>query len=320
MSPVITCPACGLQGQRAADAPAEAVQCPRCGTTIAAAAELFPACAEHPLDAFFAACERPAPSRLPVPLPGLTLSENASTPVDASAARAEGEWIAEERERLQAYMAEHFGALRRQREEFSTWRSRVEAALVGREQEVNRQHKLLTSRSETVAEAEALIAAERERQSQALEALEERSQACAAVHENLAAEQARVEQLRAEAERWQEATHRARGECQALEEAVHNRKTLWEAEEARQRGRGEDLDRRQKTLDRAEEELRQCVVETEELEAQIRRDLERQRRELTRESRELENRRLEVALSSGRLERRQAEMDRGAVASPFVEY
>ena len=168
MSLVITCPSCGLQGRiRDRSAVTAPVQCPQCGAAVplpdawdrpapSARTERVP----KPLDEFFArALVAPDSGSLNAAPAGAALTEpeplaDGEMPGDAG---SEGEWVREERLRLQSYMQTHFALLKQQREEFASWRSRVEAALVAREQELNRQQKVLAGRNEMVLAVEASV-------------------------------------------------------------------------------------------------------------------------------------------------------------------
>jgi len=312
MSLVITCPACGLQGQLPQDGMQGDVQCPQCGMTIPVNPNEAPPLprlghADHPLDAFFAAaCERTTSPLLPLPLPALpqgTLPE--------AETQADRDWLREERERLQAYMADQFAALRRQREEFLVWRSQVESTLVTREQELNRLLKHMGGRIAEIERAEAAAASER----QALDAVR---QSRDRIREQVAVEQGRLAHLRDETDRWHRESRKARMTCAVLEGMARERQAVHETQDRECQHRENSLDRRQAALDRAEEELRLCVAESEELEVHLRQDLERQRREMAREGRELEARRQELILWSGRLGRRFGEAGLEAIAGEGI--
>src|SRR5262249_37316941 len=104
-----------------------------------------------------AASPFPAPS---IPVAAVAPTPPTAAPADAPASaepaspKAEQEWVQEERQRLEGYMSKQFAGLQQSREEFSRSRSQVEAALVAREQELNRQTKLLTSRATELDERE----------------------------------------------------------------------------------------------------------------------------------------------------------------------
>src|SRR5262249_49910819 len=156
------CPSCGLQGQVPDGYKAPGVECPRCKTYVpmpnggpkaGPSAPAAPSGAGphfNPVDAFFAPGGSPPrhPSGGPLPSP----PPPPPAPAPATAAdkslptnpQAELEWLKEERQRLEGYMSKQFAVIRQQREQFDRWRSEIEQALITREQELNRQTKLIT--------------------------------------------------------------------------------------------------------------------------------------------------------------------------------
>src|SRR5262249_40859340 len=173
MSFTISCPSCGLKGQVPDGFKAPGVECPRCKTYVpmpnggpaaGPSAPASPAASGpqfNPVDAFFARVGSPSrpPSAgaLPGPPPPPPAPPRAAAAPDSSLPvnpQAEQEWLKEERQRLEGYMGKQFGVLRQQREQFDRWRSEIEQALITREQELNRQTKLITSRGSELDQRE----------------------------------------------------------------------------------------------------------------------------------------------------------------------
>jgi chromosome segregation ATPase len=289
----IICPSCGLQGRIPEGFSEPRVQCPRCSTSIEIAGnQVNPPAAVRAngpgrleriesLDELFARLYTqtgpspdfvpgaiPAPDSAPVLPPAL-----AAVPTDTN---AEKQWLGAERQRLQTYMAQQFTAIQRQRDEFSRWRFQVEATLIAREQEANRQATLLAAQAETLKQREqcgnerevgwAAQQEQREAVAQELRALEEAREQ---LQQDAQAQRAALEQLRDEAAA--KATWMA--QRQQLEHRVG---ALDRAEEA--------LNRRLHELDAMELQLRQELGEWEQRLRAEHRDLEVQRRRLRNET------------------------------------
>jgi hypothetical protein len=73
---------------------------------------------------------------------------------------AEWNWAREEKRRLEAYLAQQFEVLRRQRQELEAWHCKVEQTLVAREQELNRLTRMLAHRAEELRQREYELAEE----------------------------------------------------------------------------------------------------------------------------------------------------------------
>jgi len=294
MPSTIACPACGLTGQVPDGFAAPQVNCPRCGGSIPighassgnGSAPTEPRAPANPpshadqrarlVDAFFmqAFNPRPAPPPGPAPVPLPPRPTLSAPPADPS---AEQQWLKEERLRLEDYLSKQFGVLQHRREELAAWQSRIEAALVAREQELNRLQKQLSSQEQTLQQREASIAA----LSSELQELEARA---APLRQEVAALQAQAESSRAEAARLGQAAETARADIQKLQElsAEHEgRLEQW-------RQRTQQVERRQLALEKAEQAQQQRTTEWQELENQVRRELEQREQELARERRILE--------------------------------
>src|SRR5205807_267126 len=109
-------------------------------------------------DAFFvqAFSGRPAAPSGPTPMPLPPRPTLGTPPADAG---AEQEWLKEERQRLEEYLSKQFGVLQHRREELAAWQSRIEAALVAREQELNRLQRQCAAQEESLAQRENAVAA-----------------------------------------------------------------------------------------------------------------------------------------------------------------
>lgn len=267
MPSTIACPACGLTGEVPDGFIGAQVSCPRCGGAIALGnGSPSPTSPPDPrsqvLDAFFVEAfnGRPAgPAPMPLP-PRPALS---APPADAS---AEQQWLHEERQRLEDYLAKQFGVLQHRREELAAWQSRIEAALVAREQELNRVQRQLAAQEESLAQREA-----------AVRDLPELEAKAVALRQEVAEQQELAERHRADADR-----------LRAAAEAAHADAIHLDARLAEWRVRVQQLERRQVALDKAEQAMQRRSGEWEELEDQVRLELEKREQELVRERRVLQ--------------------------------
>jgi chromosome segregation ATPase/DNA-directed RNA polymerase subunit RPC12/RpoP len=312
MPSTIACPGCGLTGQVPDGFAAPQVNCPRCGSTIptgrqpsgngSAPAESAPPAppsaavnppnsADHRarlVDAFFMQAFNPRPAApppgpAPVPLPPRpTLS---APPADPG---AEQQWLKEERQRLEDYLSKQFGLLQHRREELAAWQSRIEAALVSREQELNRLQKQLTAQEQTLKQREASVAA----LSSELQELEAKA---APLRQEVATLQARADSNRAQAAQLAQAAETARADIQKLQElkAEHeSRQQLWQQ-------RTQQLEGRQLALEKAEQTHQQRLAEWQELESQVRGELEQREQDLARERRILDEQAEQLRANQG---------------------
>jgi chromosome segregation ATPase len=308
MNRVIICPSCGLHGRIPEGFAEPQVQCPRCSTTIviegnAANPPPAPVPANPPrsaeraesLDELFARMysqTAPPTDLTPGAIPSPPVAPPAApAPPTLSArpadAQAEQQWLAEERQRLEAYMNKQFATLQRQREEFTAWRSQVEATLIAREQEVNRQAKVLTAlegtlrqREHALAERESAAVAEGQRRAdldgklQELESIRSRLQA------EVADQRALLERLRS-----------AAAEQQVEAPTIVERRDAWEKGRAEGAALRQQLDQRAQTLEQAETALQQRQEELDEMETRLRRELGEWEQRLKTESEALEQQR-----------------------------
>jgi len=310
MNPVvrqIRCEGCGLEGHVPDSVTTPFVRCPKCGTRVnnpgtdaAPAPEPAPPVhangghAGHLLDEFFARMSDggtlPA---APITRSG-SLERMPPPPAPAGplspASDAERCWLQDERQRLEGYMQKHFGLLQQQREEFAGWRTQVEAALITREQELNRQAQQIKNHADQCNERAAQLAqrgAELDLQAAAIEA--DRARVAEETRQALEQETARLEQLRREAGELLQALEQARAEYAALDATL-----------SEQRQRSAALDATDQELRRREERLQAN-------EAMLYNELEKQEQRLGLERRQIAQarRELEVANYDRDLRRRQ---------------
>ncbi|HXG12419.1 MAG TPA: hypothetical protein VNK04_21865 [Gemmataceae bacterium] len=230
------------------------------------------------------AAETPtAPADSPPPWSGLTDWQG------------EYQWLQEERKRLEAYTLSQFALIKQQREELLGRKSGIEEALALREQELNRQLKLLAEGAETLAkrdrelaEREAALAEQQQRLNNARQELHALQQANVQLHRDNEAQRLLAAELRLQTTHLQEAVRAARSELAALEQVLRRRKEEAEAERAELAESRRQLERRHAALEQAEEALRRRVAEVDQLEAQLRRELEQREQQLAMEYQELE--------------------------------
>jgi hypothetical protein len=183
-------------------------------------------------------------------------------------------------------MARQFAVLRQQREEFSRWRSEVEAALVGREQELNRQGKHLTGRTEELDQREAGVVQQEAGAAQAAEKMAVLEERLAEVQELLGrlqldtdAERFQLQELRELAEPLLKSAAAAAAETEKVQGQIkHNREALEKQQQLLQAYQLE-MERRYAALDEAEQAMQRRIAELDQVEANIRRDVERQRQQ-----------------------------------------
>lgn len=239
-----------------------------------------------------------APPAIATPAIVAPPSEPASAPPNGAktaSPHAEEQWVREERQRLEAYMSKHFTLLQQQREEFSKWRTQVEAALVGREQELNRQQRLLAAQTESFQQQTAGLA---ERELAVARQVEEVSSAGSEILQQVEAEKQRLEQIHQEVEQ-------ARQKLSELKSRFAEEKQAMEAERAGWVQQGSKRKEFQDSLTRTETALRRRVSETLNLEAQIYHELERQEQRLAVERRQIEQTRHDLlAISDEKTELR----------------
>lgn len=208
---------------------------------------------------------------------------------------AEYEWLREERKRLEAYTLNQFNLISRQREELAARRAEVEAAFALREQELNRQMKLIAERTESVEHREHQLAraeAEWELQLQKMASAEQQIQALeqtgAKLHKSIEQQRVVLEHLRLQSGQLQEAARAAEAEMLAFERAAQNRKRESDDEKARFEAQRQQLEKRFLRVEQVEEALRRREAELEELEVHLRCEIEQHEQQLAADQLELD--------------------------------
>lgn len=258
------------------------------------------------LDNFFAglydqslghlAGDAPAPPSPPAPAPVPALS-----PEHAAETRVQAEWLAEERERLDQFTTKHFAMLQRQREELAAFQSQIEANLVTREQELNRQGKLLAAhrelleqREQKLAQQEANLAAQSEKLATVAAEVAALQETRERVRQDIEVLCGRLEQSRIETQQVEQAKCTAQSEVDALAELREEHQRKWQVEQAEGKERLRQMEQRAQVLEKAEHSLRIRSGEIDELEFQIRQELEQHEQRLIRDKQDLEQRRQQL--------------------------
>jgi hypothetical protein len=211
--------------------------------------------------------------------------------------RAQFEWLAEERQRLESFMGKQFGLLKRQRFELAAFRSQVEANLMAREQEINRQEKLLTARREALQQREqnlthfeANLSVQNEKlatvsaEVQALQETRER------VRQDIELLCGRLEQIRVDSEQMQRDKCTAQNDMAALAELRVVQQRKWQAEQSEWANRRRQMEQRALELEKSEKSLQIRSGEMDDLEHQIRQELEKHEQRLILDKQDLESR------------------------------
>jgi len=202
-------------------------------------------------------------------------------------------WLRHERDRLAAFTEKQLALVHQKRHEMEVFHSQVEARLIAREQEVNRQQYLLEVRLQTLQlreaackEREAALAARKEAVERAGAELpgiqQNRDQVAAALNEG----QQNLDEVKAEVQRQSAVLEEMRRQQAVLDEAIRVH-VQEEASWAKQRT---ELRRRLLELEKAEDALRQRTAALEQDEEEMSRELEQQEWEQRRREREWESR------------------------------
>jgi hypothetical protein len=341
MSFTITCPSCKLQGDAPDSLKVEEVKCPRCGSGVPVrrrerAVSPIPVGASNAdsciqaIDQFFVdtaspprASRRSAIRSTPPPRPVEedTVYEIAANPEEKA---AEQQWSREERARIEAYAANQLAQIKQQREELAAWRSQVEAALVAREQEVNRQLKLIAVRNDKLQNREAEctareadLAIDLEKSGQMLTARESARRQQQEAEAAVVAQTEVLAQLTARVAEAEEALRKAEMERTRVVDDMADYNRARDDEEREWNVRRHELERRVEKLEQSEQAMARQVMEAAEVESLVRAELEQRESELailsreldlrhnellTCESAELRNLRARVRFLSGKLE------------------
>src|SRR5262249_21110398 len=156
----------------------------------------------------------------------------------------------------EGYMSKQFAVLQQSREEFSRWRSQVEAALVAREQELNRQTKLLTSRTteldgreRDLGSRENSMVAVNEKVTAAEDSLHAVQESLMQLQLDTDAQRVILEEFREAAQHLQMLTKRAEIEYAELRADIDKDRAAHQQELAEWRERKQQLERRQESVD-----------------------------------------------------------------------
>lgn len=229
MPTVVSCPGCGVVGGLPDDGPGGVLGCPRCGTRFAGPAPPPVPWPEtpHPADPFqlvvgdglSASQTMPAlgvwvgSSLAQTPPPAATLSVSparafqppgapSQAPIELTAENAEAhlDWLRQEVDRFNSFVAQQLAQIQRGREDIARTAARTEAAFVAREQEFNRRQAAL------LAQAEALV--------------RRREEELARQRAELAEQRGELERRLAEVERTEAAVRRRVKEAEQIEEEL----------------------------------------------------------------------------------------------------
>lgn len=223
--------------------------------------------------------------------PELTPELPLALPVEVG---ADEEWLQEEKDRLEAYLARHLNLLRAQREELARMQSEAEAELLTREFELNRQVKSATRHDQELTLREAALDARAEREAEAEEGLRRLFREQEQVQHDLETQREILEQLLLEVDQVRDRARVAKKDYDSLRRAARR----LQADQLEWQNRLEQLERRERKLQQEEEALQRRSLENDELEDQLRRELEGREQELALENRDLEQRRQELAMES----------------------
>lgn len=221
--------------------------------------------------------------------------------------QTEYEWLREERQRLEAYTLGQFALIKQQREELLGRKAGIEESLALREQELNRQLKLVTDGTEALrqrdrelSERETALAVQTQRISQAAQECRAFQESNARLRQENESQRLQAEQLRIQLAHLQEAVRFARSELAAVEQAARKRKEALDSAEVELAASRTQLGQRFAEVERAEASLRRRESELDQLEAQLRRELEERERSLEEEARELEKAQVRFRLQAQR--------------------
>jgi chromosome segregation ATPase len=215
--------------------------------------------------------------------------------------QTEYQWVLEERRRLEAYTVSQFALIKQQREELLGRRAGIEETLALREQELNRQLRLLAEGSETqekrnreLAEREAALAAQMETWAAARQELQALQQINSTLQTENEAQRILAEELRIQVAHLQEAVRAGRSELAVIEQVVRRRQQAAEEERGELAAARRQLEQRFAALEKAEESFRRRTAEIDQLEVQIRLELEQREQQVALEHKELEKARAKL--------------------------
>ena len=210
--------------------------------------------------------------------------------------RAIAAWIQQERRRLAEYTQQQFAAIHQQKEALVRHQAEIDRALVLRQQELNRQaHVLgayeaeLQSRKQQWSEREAALTAQMDRLAGAEHELTSLQQTTARVQEDNDSQRILQQELNSEGARLQEAARVYRAEVIALQQEISRYKGAFEEQQRNLAARMSQLEERFIAVENREAALFRRTRELDEMETQIRKELEERERQLDLESREIES-------------------------------
>lgn len=272
MERVITCPGCGVLGKLPSDHPAGQISCPQCQTVFAVPAAGVtgppPISKAAPADEPFAVWVGGPGEQPPAPLAAVGVG--GPCPEDAA---AHLDWLRGETHQFNQYVATRLTVLDRRRQELASLESRLESEFTTREQELNRLRASLAARAKVLAGREGESTRREAAFAETLAGLESRQAAVAARESQLSTLQLKVAELeRREKQLW------------PVVDALERRK----AEAEHLLARLFELDKREVELVREGQALARRETELDELEQNLRRELEQREREIEERSRMLE--------------------------------
>jgi hypothetical protein len=280
MDRVVSCPGCGVLGKLPSDFPEGQISCPQCRTVFAIPAADAVAPASAPADGQFAVWVGGPGEQPPAPLPAVGVGgpspEDAATHLD---------WLRRETQQFNQYVATRMAAFDRRRQELAALESRLESEFTTREQELNRVRASLSARTEVLAGREGEVARREATFAETLAGLESRVAAVAAREAKIASLIVKVVEL-----------ERREKELRPVVEALERRK----AEAEHLLSRLGELDRRQVELEREAQALARRGNELDELEQDLRQELEQREREVEERSQMLDLRESQARAAAAR--------------------
>lgn len=223
------------------------------------------------------------------------VDDDVAKPETATDLVAEYEWLREERQRLETYTLSQLSQIARQREDLTMRKSEVEATFALKEQEINRQLKLLKERTEFVEHRERQLAnkeAELEMASERIQAEEEAlstlRQTQGKLQHEIEKQRVDLEHLRLKAQHLQESARAAQNELISFEKSLESRREAIEKVESAVNTRQSHLLERARIIEQSEKSLRIREQELDELEAQLRCEIELREQELVLQKKDLE--------------------------------
>jgi hypothetical protein len=231
-------------------------------------------CIDH-LFTILAGAEPPREPQRPAGEPKETGPQSAAWSAP-TAWQADYEWIQEEKKRLEAYTQSQLALVRQQREELLQRKNSTEQAMIQREQELNRQARLLASaaevlkrREQAVAERETALTSQAQTLAQVQEQVRALQQTGDQLQRDIEQRNLRLEQQRLQATQLEEAIRAARTELFNFEKTFKERQKAWEQEQALLTAGRRQLEQRRAALEKDEQAMKRRLAEVEEIEARL---------------------------------------------------